>query len=224
MTTMEAVKVIVPCPSCARPMSSLNNSWQCLACHPIPDDVPICRTQKCKRPLTKLGDPWNCWICLNCNDHPDVVNKRKKQDDERERKYVDRPMTEDRVREIAGKGLTEADVRRIMAETIAEFSVKDNDPDYPPPRAEIHQMAESVLTIDEEEENIEDVNKRVAQMTQRARETSKRREIFVEAKKYGVPTHNAGTGGMRKKADIEADIALEKAREKLNGGSSDIES
>jgi hypothetical protein len=204
-------------------MNSLNNSWQCLACHPIPDDVPICRTQKCKRPLTKLGDPWNCWICLNCNDHPDVVNKRKKQTEQPERKYVDIPMTEDRVRQIAGKGITEADVRRIMIETMAEFKTsEDYDPDYPPPRAEIRQMAESVLTIDDDdEESVDEVNKRVQENLQK-QETSKRRQIFVEAKKYGVATHNDGTGGMRKKADIEADIA--KAREKSDGRSSNIES
>lgn len=141
METMTEIQV--PCPSCARPMESINNSWQCLACHPIPVNIPKCKTQKCLRPLTRLGPPWNCWICLNCNDHPDVVNKRKNETEQPERKYVDKTLTKENVREMIKESMS--GVGDMIREAMSEFSLKEKpDPDYPPSHAEIRTMAESV--------------------------------------------------------------------------------
>ncbi len=178
--TMTEVQVL--CPSCSRQMNSVDDGWQCLACHPIPMNVQKCKTQICKRPLTRLGDPSNCCICLHCNTHPSKVSSR--QTEHPERKYIDQPMTEKRVKEIAGDRLTAEDVRSIVIEAMAEFSSKpEDDPDYPPPRAEINQMAESVLP------NATPV------------------ETWLQkAKRLGVRTHNEGTGGMRKKVEIMSDM------------------
>jgi len=223
--------VIVKCPSCSRPMNSMGNGWQCLACNPIPDDVPICKTQVCKRPLTRLGDPWNCWICLHCHDHPDVVNRRKKEDDERERKYLDKKLTEDDVKKMT---LTAEDVRKIINESLAEFSLKSEpDPDYPPTRAEIRQIAESVYEIDDEDDYDpkREVAEAEARIEQNLKSRPKRLPWITEAKKYGIETHYPDGGGMRKKADILADLeqkklalnGMEKAKGDRDGGSSTIE-
>lgn len=121
------IQVIVPCPSCARPMSSVNDSWQCLACHPTPANIPMCKTQICKRPLTKLGEPWNCWICLKCNKHPEDVNKATAAAaKEKARPLLDVRMTEERVQTL------------IDAAVAAALKSKD----YPPTRAEIKTMTD----------------------------------------------------------------------------------
>ena len=178
METMTAVTV--SCPSCARPMSFNNNSWQCLACHPIPADIPTCKTQVCKRPLTKLGEPWNCWICLKCNKHPEEVRKMRKEDDERKRKYVGKTVSVEEFDKL----------KQQMAELLAK-------PAYPPTQAEIQTI--------------------VAPETINAAPDIRRLEIGVikpetylqKAKRLGVKTHDTGeggTGGMRKKAEIMADM------------------
>ena len=174
--TMKEVEVIVPCPSCARPMASISDNWQCLACHPIPEDIPICATFKCKKPLTKLGEPWNCWICLRCNEHPEVVNKKMKQKqiDQQERKYV--------------KDSVPYSEFEKLQKQVAELMQK---PDYPPARAEINEIAESV------KENAEPVI-----------EVAPKPETYLQrAKRLGVQTHYPDGGGMRKKADVLAGIA-----------------
>ncbi len=199
-TVMEDVKVIVPCPSCARPMGVIGDSWQCLACHPIPADIPICATVKCKKPLTKLPEPWNCWICLKCNRHPAEVNKERKEDDERKRVYLDVKVTKD-------------DVAKMVADGIAEAMAK-LQPAYPPTTGEITQIAESegVYVDPYGEESAEEISKRVENNLQMQKE-SKPETYMQKAKRLGVSTH-IPTGGTRKKADIEADIAmLEKEKE-----------
>jgi hypothetical protein len=170
----KTIPVVVPCPSCARPMSFNNESWQCLACHPIPEDIPRCATQKCKKPLTKLGEPWNCWICLRCNDHPADVNKRVKEDEQRKRTYLDKKLTTEDVSEMIKKEM--AGVKDMIREALTE-----GKPDYPPTQVEIKQMTAP-----------ETVN-------------AKPETYMQKAKRLGVQTH-IPTGGMRKKAEIMADI------------------
>ena len=162
METMTAVTV--SCPSCARPMSFNNNSWQCLACHPIPADIPTCKTQVCKRPLTKLGEPWNCWICLKCNKHPEEVRKMRKEDDERKRKYVGKTVSVEEFDKL----------KQQMAELLAK-------PAYPPTQAEIQTIVAP-----------ETIN-------------AKHETYLQKAKRLGIATH-IPTGGMRKKAEIMADM------------------
>lgn len=182
--TMTEVQVL--CPSCSRAMGFENNSWRCLACNPIPMNIPICKTQICKQPLTKLEDPWNCWICLKCNKHPAEVNAMRKEDDQRQAKYLDTKVTEDRVNELIKEGIADG-IRAAMAEL-------NPKPFYPPTTMEITQLAEGegVSYIDPPE----NVN-------------AKPETYLQKAKRLGVKTHDTGeggTGGMRKKADIVADI------------------
>ena len=125
LTPEAPIAVIVPCPSCARPMGFMNDSWQCLACHPIPTDVPSCATVKCRKPLTKLGPPWNCWICLKCNDHPEVVNKRVKEEEQRKRTYIDKTVSYEAFEKL----------QKQMAELLAK-------PSYPPTQVEIKTMTD----------------------------------------------------------------------------------
>ena len=176
--TLTATEVQVPCPSCARPMVSIDNSWQCLACHPIPLDVPTCATQKCKKPLTKLGEPWNCWICLKCNKHPEEVNKMQKEEDQRKRKYLDKKLTTEDVSKMIKAEMT--GVKDMIREALAE-----QRPVYPPTQAEIQTMTAS-----------ETIN---------AKPIEKPETYLQKAKRLGVATH-IPTGGMRKKTEIIADI------------------
>ncbi len=182
METMTPVETIVACPSCANPMSFRNDSWQCLACHPIPTNIPTCATQKCKRPLTKLPEPWNCLICLHCNKHPAEVNKTQKAEDQKKRIYLDQKVTPD-------------DVQKIVDAAVAK-ALAAQRPAYPPSAAEIQTMTapETVNAIPSP--------------------TNKPETYLQKAKRLGVKTHDTGeggTGGMRKKAEIVADIeSLEK--------------
>ena len=182
METMTPVETIVACPSCANPMSFRNDSWQCLACHPIPTNIPTCATQKCKRPLTKLPEPWNCLICLHCNKHPAEVNKTQKAEDKKKRIYLDQKVTPDDVQKIVDAAVTKA---------LAEMK-----PDYPPTTEQIGEMtqlpeSQTVIEVEDKPET-----------------------YLQKAKRLGVKTHDTGeggTGGMRKKAEIVADIeSLEK--------------
>lgn len=185
-----SVPVIVPCPSCARPMSSINNSWQCLACNPIPVDVPTCATQKCKKPLTKLGKPWNCWICLKCNKHPEEVNKMKKEEDQRKRTYVDKKLTTEDVSKMIKAEM--AGVKDMIREALAK-------PDYPPTQAEIQTMT-SPETINAKPITVLKAGDGIDKVV-----TVKPETYLQKAKRLGVATH-IPTGGMRKKAEIMADI------------------
>ncbi len=179
-TTTTTTEVQVPCPSCARPMVSIDNSWQCLACHPIPLDVPTCATQKCKKPLTKLGEPWNCWICLKCNKHPEEVNKMQKEEDQRKRKYLDKKLTTEDVSEMIKKEMS--GVKDMIREALAE-----QRPAYPPTQAEIKTMT-SPETIN-------------------AKPVVNKPETWMQkAKRLGVKTHIPDGRGMRKKSEIMADI------------------
>ena len=58
-------------------------------------NIPKCKTQVCKRPLTYLEDS-KCWRCLVCNPLPIEAPPAP----EKEHKYLDVQMTEERVREI----------------------------------------------------------------------------------------------------------------------------
>lgn len=192
-----------PCP-CGRPMDfTIEQTWRCLACNPIPLDAPICATQKCKKPLTRLGDPWNCWICLRCNDHPKVVNKRVKQEEERKRIYLDKKLTTEDVSKMIKKEM--AGVGNMIRETMAEFLPK---PGYPPTHAEIDKIAEEAgvggeVIVTKVGDGIDKVV------------TVKPETYLQKAKRLGIATH-IPTGGMRKKAEIMADIATkETAKPKL---------
>ena len=119
------------CPSCENPMAftEVTHSYRCHACNPIPENVPECATQKCKLPLTRLGDPWNCWICLKCNKHPEEVNKMRKEEDQKKRKYLDKKVTSD-------------DVQKIVDAAVAK-ALAAQRPAYPPTQAEIRTMTDS---------------------------------------------------------------------------------
>jgi len=194
--TMEAVKVIVPCPSCAKPMSCIGDSWQCLACNPIPEDIPKCATVKCQKPLTKLGEPWNCWICLKCNRHPEVVNKerREAEEQERERKYVGKTVP--------------VEAFEKLQEQVTELLAR---PSYPPTQAEIQTMTESVYVDPygdvtpktSTEPILENAEPEIKRMPE---DVIKPETYMQKAKRLGVKTH-IPTGGMRKKVEIMADIA-----------------
>ena len=169
------------CPSCENPMAftEVTHSYRCHACNPIPENVPICATQKCKLPLTRLGDPWNCWICLKCNKHPEEVNKMQKEEDQRKRKYLDKKVTSD-------------DVQKIVDAAVAK-ALAAQRPAYPPTQAEIQEM--------------------VAPVMQNAEPVEKPETYLQKAKRLGVATH-IPTGGMRKKTEVEADIATKEMDEK----------
>ena len=190
METMTPVEVIVACPSCANPMSFRNDSWQCLACHPIPTNIPTCATQKCKRPLTKLPEPWNCFICLECNTHPEEVNKMRKEEDKRKRTYLDKKVTPD-------------DVQRIV-DAAVEKALAAQRPDYPPTQAEITQMTETTTVAGP-----------TFSTTVDATPNAKPETYLQKAKRLGVATHIPDGGGMRKKVEIMADI--EKAEQPTDG-------
>ncbi len=195
-TTMNAVL----CPSCNREMGYQDEtkSFRCLACNPEAMNIPKCKTVACKRPLTRLGDPWNCWICLHCNDHPEVVNKRKNETEKPERNYIDTTLTKDAVKDMIQKEL--AGVPDMIREAMSEFSLKDEpDPDYPPTRAEINQLPE----------------------VQAAQARPVRMPWIKRAKELGVKTHYPDGGGMRKKAEILLDIERKEHQDETNQQSAD---
>lgn len=186
--TMEMETATTPICPCGKPMGfQEDKTWRCLACNPMPMNTPKCATQKCLRPLTKLGPPWNCWICLHCNEHPDVVNKRNNKTEQPERKYVDTTLTKDNVKEMIKEALS--GVGGMVREAMSEFSLKEEpDPDYPPPRAEINQIAESVK--------------------QNAVPVEKPETWRQKAKNLGISLMKEPKGtGPRKKEDVLADIA-----------------
>ena len=182
--TLEAPSTGLLCPSCERPMAftEVTHSYRCHACNPIPENVPECATQKCKLPLTRLGDPWNCWICLKCNKHPEEVNKMQKEEDQRKRKYLDKKLTTEDVSEMIKKEM--GSVKDMIREALAE-----QRPDYPPTQAEIRIMTAPGTLDLPSTKNI----------------SAKPETYLQKAKRLGVATH-ISTGGMRKKAEIEADL------------------
>lgn len=195
-----ATEVIVSCPSCARPMEFRNSYWQCLACHPIPANIPVCKTQICKRPLTKLGEPWNCWICLTCNRHPDVVNKMKKEEDQRKKKYLDKKLTTGDVSEMIKAEM--AGVKDMIRDALAEQR---------PARAEIQTMTATEAINAQSELPIE--QRRISIEVESLPEDVIKPETYLQkAKRLGVATH-IPTGGLRKKAEVLADIATKEMDE-----------
>jgi len=112
------------------------------------------------------------------------VNKRKKETEQLERKYVDKTLTKENVREMIKEAMS--GVGDIVRETMSEFNLKEEpDIDYPPTHAKINQIAESV------KQNAVPV---------------KPETWLQKAKRLGVKTHY-DQGGLRKKVDILADIA-----------------
>jgi len=187
-----------PC-GCGNPMEFQENekSWRCLACNPIPTNAPTCATQKCKRHLTWLEET-GCWRCLVCNPI-----RETKPTEERERKYIDQKMTAETVQEMIKKEMS--GIGDIVRETMAEFNLKETeDPDYPPTRAKINEIAEATGMGGE---NIH-ISVKVP----------KPETWLQKAKRLGVQTHNEGTGGMRKKVDIMADIEAKETKESATGG------
>ena len=181
------------CPSCENPMAftEVTHSYRCHACNPIPENVPECATQKCKLPLTRLPEPWNCWICLKCNKHPEEVNKMQKEEDQRKRKYLDKKLTTEDVSKMIKAEM--AGVKDMIREALAE-----KRPAYPPSPDEIAKMTETVTTGGGETViKIGDRGDKVV--------TVKPETYLQKAKRLGVATH-IPTGGMRKKAEIEADL------------------
>ena len=154
-------------------------------------NAPICGTQKCKRPLTFLGPPQNCWRCLVCNP---ITETRKTETPKR--KYIDVTMTEDIVRKIIKEELQsvgkvesmttittdEERVREIVRDELADWHI----PKPSVTKAEITTMTETPA-----------INAKPV----------KPETWLQKAKRLGVQTHNEGTGGMRKKVDIMADMA-----------------
>ena len=187
------------CPSCERPMAftEVTHSYRCHACNPIPENVPECATQKCKLPLTRLGEPWNCWICLKCNKHPEEVNKMRKEEDQRKRKYLDKKLTTEDVSEMIKVEM--AGVKDMIREALAE-----QRPDYPPTQAEIAKMTETVATGSGETHVVKTGgwgNEVVTETPNAKPET-----WLQKAKRLGVQTHIPDGRGMRKKTEIIADI------------------
>lgn len=177
---MEATLTGLLCPSCEKLMAftEVTHSYRCHACNPIPENVPVCATQKCKQPLTRLGAPWNCWICLKCNKHPEEVNKMQKEEDQRKRTYVDKKLTTEDVSKMIKAEM--AGVKDMVREALAE-----QKPDYPPTQVEIQTMTSP-----------ETVNAK----------PPKPETYLQKAKRLGVQTHIPDGGGMRKKVEIIADI------------------
>lgn len=177
------------CPSCEKPMAftEVTHSYRCHACNPIPENVPECATQKCKLPLTRLGEPWNCWICLKCNKHPEEVNKMRKEEDQRKRKYLDKKLTAEDVSEMIKAEMV--GVKDMIREALVE-----QRPDYPPTPAEIQTMVAPAVGVGNPESNVHiDI------------QVPKPETYLQKAKRLGVATH-IPTGGMRKKTEIMADI------------------
>lgn len=200
------------CPSCERPMAftEVTHSYRCHACNPIPENVPECATQKCKLPLTRLGEPWNCWICLKCNKHPEEVNKMRKEEDQRKRKYLDKKLTTEDVSEMIKKEM--AGVKDMIREALV-----GQRPDYPPTQAEIKTMT-ATETINAKPETRNEVVETLPISSGETQEIGgvpaapppttpypKPETYLQKAKRLGVATH-ISTGGMRKKTEIVTDI------------------
>lgn len=200
--TMTPVEVIVPCPSCARPMAfnELTHSHRCIACYPIPLDVPTCATVKCKRPLTWFGPPRNCWRCVPCNGDPDEVNKvTAAAVEQKKRPLLDVQMTEGKVEKMINERAA-----ALVEEAMAKYNLKDEkDPDYPPSRAEIETMT--------------------APETVNAEPESREETYMQKAKRLGVPTHRPDGGGMLKKEEVLAGIAAKEIETAQTPPSEDAE-
>lgn len=174
-------------------------------------NAPICATQKCKRPLTFLGPPQNCWRCLVCNPIREVKPTEKPK-----KKYVDVTMTEDMVIEIikeqvgsakVSAGLNEEQIREIVQDELANWHIQE-------PPITRDEVAEAV-GVGEPESNVH-INVQLPTDSNYP-STDEPKESFVapkvkpetwlqKAKRIGVRTHNEGTGGMRKKVEIMADM------------------
>ena len=198
METM--TEVTVSCPSCTRQMSFSNDSWQCLACHPIPMNIPTCATQKCKRPLTKLGEPWNCYICLKCNKHPQEVNKLQKEEEEKKRVYLDKKVTPEDVQDI---------VDAAVAKALAALK-----PDYPPTQAEIQTMT-APETINAKPETYLQKAKRLCVKTHDTGKGGtggmrKKAEIMTDIEKVEQPTEQQLLTNIEK---VDKEESIEEANE-----------
>lgn len=213
--TLTEISTGLLCPSCERPMAftEVTHSYRCHACNPIPENVPECATQKCKRPLTRLGEPWNCWICLKCNKHPEEVNKMQKEEDQRKRKYLDKKLTTEDVSEMIKAEM--AGVKDMIREALV-----GQTPTYPPTQAEIRTMtspetinAKPVKPDPESSGEAHDMLRGINNVSAAPPPTTpypkpvefKPETYLQKAKRLGVATH-IPTGGMRKKADVMADI------------------
>ena len=142
--------------------------------------APICATQKCKRPLTFLGPPQNCWRCLVCNPIRETkpTEKLKKQ-------YIDVTMTEKMVREIIKEELQSLNKDTIDEEKIREIVMDE--------MANWH-IQRPPATRDE-----------IAETIPPSSAVPKPETYMQKAKRLGVATHKP-EGGIRKKADVLADI------------------
>lgn len=170
--------------------------------------VQICATQKCKRPLTFLGPPQNCWRCLVCNPIVKTAPTAKKTN-----KYIDVKLTEGMVREIikeeVGSGIDEEKIREIVQDEMANWHIQK-------PSVTQAEIAEAVGSVD-----TEPIVFKV--------KIPKPETWLQKAKRLGVQTHNEGTGGMRKKVDIMADMeakeknVLAEAKETKESPKGDVE-
>lgn len=206
---VEAPSQAPMCP-CGKLMGFQENekSWRCLACNPIPMNTPICATQKCKRPLTKLGPPQNCWRCLVCNPIVEV-----KPTERRKKEYVDVTMTEKMVREIIKEEFQSVDeekIREIIQDEMADWHIQK-----PPVTAKevIALLSDTELAkLRKGDEIVEATGAggetRVFKVGDGIDKvvTIKSETWLQKAKRLGVRTHNEGTGGMRKKVEIVADM------------------
>ena len=139
---METMVQTAPTCTCGKALTfdSEIKSWRCFSCVPVDPNTPICKTQMCKRPLTYL-EKQGCWRCLKCNPIVEVRPTEKIKP-----KYIDVTMTEDRVSEKIAemKKSLMSGIGDIVREAMSEFSLKGDDPDYPPSPKEIKQIAETV--------------------------------------------------------------------------------
>lgn len=165
-------------------------SWKCLSCNPVDLNAPICATQKCKRPLTFLGPPQNCWRCLVCNP---ITETRKTE--RPERTYIDVTVTEKMVAEII--------VGRLLKSTKKDGLFKSNE------LTEIINEHIREIVVDEMANwHIQKppvTRDEIAETIPSSSAVPKPETYMQYAKRLGVATHKP-EGGIRKKADVLADI------------------
>ena len=165
--------------------------------------VPICATQKCKRRLTFLGPPQNCWRCLVCNP----ITKTSKTGKPKRDKYIDVTITDAMVREIikeeigsVSAGLNEEQIREIVQDELANWHIQK-------PPATRDEIAETV-SVSEGLQQYDEKGKVTSSILTLTPVTKPVKDWawLQKAKSLGIRTHNEGTGGMRKKVDILADM------------------
>ena len=188
----------------------------------VQTNAPICKTQNCKRPLTYL-EKQGCWRCLTCNPIPKDTSKPKEK-----KKFLDVAMKEERVVEMIKEALEkgaityiaigkstrpetmgikidEGRIREIVQDELMNWHIQKP----PVTREDYDALIDAPLKehFDKPADTYSSTARdEIAEATSEGAPVEKPETWLQIAKRLGVRTHNEGTGGMRKKVDIIADV------------------